>query len=135
MENISTDTEITELLSNWESVYKRGLLTFWILLLLHNNSTFPYEMNQKIEELSLGTMSADANSIYRALRRLEELRVVTSEMHRSNSGPDRRYYKLAEAGESLLAMFINRNLLVFQEQSVLDRIRTVLEDNGIEKEK
>ena len=130
-----TDTQITELLSNWESVYKRGLLTFWILLLLHKNSSFPYEINQKIEELSLGTMSADANSIYRALRRLEELGVVTSEMHASNSGPDRRYYKLAETGESLLAMFINRNLLVFQEQSVIDRIRTVLEDNGIEKEK
>jgi PadR family transcriptional regulator PadR len=121
-----------EMLANWESVYKRGLLTFWILLLLHDHPSFPYEINNEIEELSRGTISADGNSIYRALRRFEEMELVTSEIHTSKSGPDRRYYKLTEKGKILLAHFIHRNLLVFQDQSITDQLHNILKEAGIE---
>ena len=125
------DHELMELLTNWESVYKRGLLTFWILLLLYDRPSFPYEINNEIEKLSRGTMSVDMNSIYRALRRFEDMKLVISEMRMSTSGPDRRYYKLTEKGEILLANFINRNLLIFQDQSITDQFRNVLRGAGI----
>jgi DNA-binding PadR family transcriptional regulator len=126
------DDDFMEMLVNWESVYKRGLLTFWILLLLHDHPSFPYEINNEIEELSQGTMSADGNSIYRALRRFEEMGLVTSEIRISKTGPDRRYYELARRGRILLDHFIRRNLLVFQDSSIMERLQVVLE--GTSKE-
>lgn len=124
----SSELKLKEHLSNWESVYKRGLLTFWVLLLLDEKSSFPYEMNQEIESISKGTMSADGNSIYRALRRLEGMGLVTSAMEESNSGPDRRYYQITHDGKELLKTFISRNLMIFHEQSVFDRMCTVLQN-------
>lgn len=126
MTKSSSDTNAKEILSNWESVFKRGLLTFWILLLLHDQSSFPYEMNQEIEKISNGSMSADMNSIYRSLRRLENMGLVSSEMKQSNSGPNRRYYRLTQQGKELLKSFISRNIMTFHEQSVYDRISSVL---------
>jgi DNA-binding PadR family transcriptional regulator len=125
-----SDHELQELLSNWESVFKRGLLTFWILLLLHDHSSFPYEMNQEIEEISNGSMSADANSIYRALRRLEDTGLVSSKLHPSSSGPDRRYYRITDRGSMLLKAFISRNIMTFHERSVYDQIRKVLKSSN-----
>ncbi len=119
--------EVSELLGNWESVFKRGLLTFWILLLLHERPHYPYEMDDAVAASSDGAMSADSNSIYRALRRFESLGLVTSALRHSDSGPDRRYYRLTESGKNLLAHFIQRNLLIFQEKSLASRMQSVLD--------
>ncbi|MEW5829209.1 MAG: PadR family transcriptional regulator [Chloroflexota bacterium] len=114
-----------ELLSNWELVYKKGLLTFWILLLLHERASYPYEMNSEIASLSNGTLSADGNSIYRALRRFESLKIVQSEMRASETGPARRYYTLTTEGEALLAQFIERNICVFYDPAIKSRVEAV----------
>ncbi len=119
-------SETDELLTNWEQVYKKGLLTFWILLLLHQRPSYAYEMCGPITELSQGTVSADENSIYRALNRFEAIGIVTSELRVSNRGPQRRYYSLTENGALLLTLFIRRNVLVFQSPLVAERIQAVL---------
>ncbi len=119
--------EVPEMLASWESVFKRGLLTFWIQLLLHERPYYPYEMNDAITSASGEAMSADSNSIYRALRRFESLGLVTSALRHSDSGPDRRYYRLTESGKNLLAQFIQRNLLIFQEKSLASRMQSVLD--------
>ena len=75
-------------------IYKKGLLSFWILLLLHERSSYPFEMKPLIEEISQGTISADDNSIYRALNRFQEVGIVSSETQPSSQGPSRRYYSL-----------------------------------------
>jgi len=118
---------LTDLLSTWEEVYKKGLLTFWLLLLLHERPYFPYESGQAIRELSLETISADDNSIYRALYRFEGMGIVSSELQQSNTGPSRRYYSLTELGRQLLADFITRNILVFEQPAIAARIQAVLE--------
>jgi len=115
-----------ELLKNWEEVYKKGLLTFWILLFLFERPAYAYEASEAIGELSQGTLSADENSMYRALNRFEALGIVQSQMHQSNIGPARRYYSLTQTGLSLLAQFIQRNILVFETPHVMERIQAVL---------
>jgi PadR family transcriptional regulator PadR len=117
-----------ELLSNWEDVYKKGLLTFWLLLFLHQRPAYAYEAGASVEQLSLGTISVDENSIYRALNRFESLGLVGSELRDSDIGPKRRYYRLTRPGTNLLAEFINRNILVFENSAVRDRIQAVLKD-------
>lgn len=116
-----------ELLENWEEVYKKGLLSFWILLLLHNRRMYAYEMTVEITNVSQGTVTVDENSVYRALNRFESLGIVESEHERSGLGPARRYYQLTATGLLLLERFIQRNILVFESEPVRERIRAVLE--------
>ncbi|MBN2084955.1 MAG: PadR family transcriptional regulator [Anaerolineales bacterium] len=123
-----------QFLSNWEDVYKKGLLTFWLLLFLHQRPAYAYEAGAEVERLSQGTVHADENSIYRALNRFESLGLAKSELRESEIGPKRRYYSLSRAGSAILAGFINRNILVFDNPAVRNRIQAVLLENPAGKE-
>jgi DNA-binding PadR family transcriptional regulator len=123
----------SDLLIKWEETYKKGLLSFWILLLLYERPSYPYEMSAEVAKISQGTISVDDNSIYRALNRFEAVGIVRSELQQSNTGPQRRYYNLTHTGKTLLAQFIQRNIQVFEvfeTPSVSERITKVLEDGN-----
>jgi PadR family transcriptional regulator, regulatory protein PadR len=122
--------DIGELLNKWEETYKKGLLSFWILLLLYERPSYPYEMSAEVAKISQATISVDDNSIYRALNRFEVVGIVKSELQQSNSGPQRRYYGLTSKGKALLTEFIQRNIQVFETPSVAERITAVLENSG-----
>jgi len=123
--------EIDRLLLNWEEVYKKGLLTFWLLLLLHERAAYAYEINDAVQKISQGTISADNNSIYRALSRFETMGIVTSDLRQSDIGPARKYYGLSEKGVLLIGKFIQRNILLFETPLVAERIRTLLKSAGL----
>ena len=116
------EQELTTLLEQWEGVYKKGLLTFWVLLLLHERPMYVFEMGQALVTVSRGTMSADERSLYRALRRFERAGFVESEWQASDVGPQRRYYHLSELGTELLHRFTRRNILLFQEPDIAERL-------------
>jgi DNA-binding PadR family transcriptional regulator len=122
--------DIDELLNKWEETYKKGLLSFWILLLLYERPSYPYEMSAEVASISQGTISVDDNSIYRALNRFEAVGIVQSELQQSNTGPQRRYYSLTNKGKALLTEFIRRNIQVFEAPSVSERITTVLQNSN-----
>jgi DNA-binding PadR family transcriptional regulator len=106
------------LLEQWESVYKKGLLTFWLLLLLHDRPMYVFEMGQALAAISQGTVTADDKSLYRALRRFAATGLVESAWQPSAVGPRRRYYHLTELGTELLRRFVRRNVLIFQDPAV-----------------
>jgi PadR family transcriptional regulator PadR len=114
------------LLDQWESVYKKGLLTFWLLLLLCERPMYVFEMGEALTEISQGTMTADEKSLYRALRRFEAMALVESTWHRSDLGPRRRYYRPTPLGIQLLRRFVHRNILIFQEPAVASRLIPLL---------
>jgi PadR family transcriptional regulator PadR len=121
---------LEQLLENWESVYKKGLLTFWLLLLLDEKPSYPYEMSAAVQNISQGMITADENSIYRAIKRFEEMGLVLSQPQESKLGPTRKYYRLTEIGHELLRRFIERNIHVFEIPAVAERIQHVLENRG-----
>jgi DNA-binding PadR family transcriptional regulator len=125
------DENITDLLRAWEETYKKGLLSFWILLLLHERPSYPYEMSTIINGISQETISVDDNSIYRALNRFESIEIVRSELQQSELGPQRRYYNLTRKGFLLLGEFIQRNILVFETPDVAKRIQAVINSEKI----
>ena len=122
--------DVGELLNKWEESYKKGLLSFWILLLLYERPSYPYEMSAEVAKISQGTISVDDNSIYRALNRFESTGIVKSELQQSSTGPQRRYYSLTTMGENLLTVFIQRNIQVFETPSVSERIAAVLQNSS-----
>lgn len=121
-----TSKKLEQLLNQWEGTYKKGLLSFWLLLLLAQRKAYPYEMKAAIEELSQNSISADENSIYRALKRLAQSGIVDSEVQPSESGPNRRYFFLTVIGQELLTRFISRNILIFQHPIVADLIQKTI---------
>lgn len=121
--------DIGDLLNKWEETYKKGLLSFWILLLLNERSSYPYEMSAEVTKISQSTISVDDNSIYRALNRFESVGIVRSELQQSSTGPQRRYYSLTDTGKSLLTQFIQRNIQVFETPAVSERIANILQNS------
>ena len=115
------------LLDQWEGTYKKGLLTFWLLLLLHERPMYVFEMGQALVDASQGTITADGKSLYRALRRFERIGLVESAWLSTKVGPRRRYYHLSGLGTELLRRFIQRNLLVLQDPAVAKRLAAVIE--------
>jgi DNA-binding PadR family transcriptional regulator len=123
---VDKDT-LDTLLEQWESVYKKGLLTFWLLMLLDERPMYVLEMGEALVEASQGTIAADDKSLYRALRRFEAMGLVESTWQPSDVGPRRRYYHLTELGLALLRRFIQRNILLFQTPPIAQRLETLLE--------
>jgi PadR family transcriptional regulator, regulatory protein PadR len=123
--------EVDDLLKKWEEAYKKGLLSFWLLLLLHDQPAYAYELGATVSEVSQGTVTADDKSIYRALNRFQSLGLIQSELKVSKVGPQRRYYRLTEKGMALLTEFTRRNILVFESPSVTERIRAVLKNETV----
>jgi PadR family transcriptional regulator, regulatory protein PadR len=119
------NAKLAPLLLQWEDSYKKGLLSFWILLLLHGRTAYAYEMAAKVAEASRDTVVADEKSIYRALKRFEENGLVQSERQNSEIGPPRRYYRLTPLGERLLARFIERNIHIFTQPDIAAAIAAV----------
>lgn len=118
--------KLDALLSQWEEVYKKGLLSFWILLLLHREEMYAYEMTAVIADMSQGTMIVDEKSVYRALKRFEENQIIQSRLRKSDVGPPRRYFSLTEVGQALLLKFCQRNILIFQEPTVAVAIQDLI---------
>lgn len=110
--------QLDGLLLQWEEAYKKGLLSFWILLLLHQEEMYAYEMTAVISKMSKETLLVDEKSIYRALKRFEGNNIVQSSARKSNIGPPRRYFSLTSLGKELLIQFCQRNILIFQEPDV-----------------
>jgi DNA-binding PadR family transcriptional regulator len=125
-----TKSETTDLLHQWEESYKKGLLSFWILFSLTQRSMYAYEMKEEIVKFSQGSISADDNSIYRALKRFTRTELIKGKMSPSPSGPDRKYFSLTPLGTDLLRRFIERNILIFQSEPFIQAIQTYLDRNN-----
>ncbi len=121
----NNNVQIDQLLLQWEDSYKKGLLSFWMLLLLHGRTAYAYEMTAMIADMSQGSVVADEKSIYRALKRFEENGIVQSQRQSSEIGPPRRYYRLTPLGKKLLARFIERNIRIFVQPDVAAAIDSV----------
>lgn len=116
-------------LGQWEGVYKKGTLTFWLLLMLHQRPMYAFEMGPALTRISSGTLSADRKSLYRALRRFEDSGLVDSTWRLSDKGPRRRYYHLTPLGTELLRRFTRRNILILQEPTVAFGLARLMNGN------
>ena len=99
-----------ELLDGWEEIYKRGQLTLWILLALQDGPKHMAEIKAYIHGQTANVVTADDQSMYRALRRYNEAGMVTFSNEKISNGPDRKIYELTSVGQNVLSRFIERNI-------------------------
>jgi DNA-binding PadR family transcriptional regulator len=100
-----------ELLDGWEDVFKKGQLTLWIMLALKHGPKHMAEIKTFIGEATNGILSADDQSMYRALRRYYEVEMVDFTTEAGKNGPDLKVYKLTDTGLNVLNRFIDRNIV------------------------
>jgi PadR family transcriptional regulator, regulatory protein PadR len=74
----SSDLDAYEqkVLEGWEEIYKRGLLTMWLLLAVRDQPRYAAEIAEFVATHSSTTMTVDDRSLYRAMRRLKQLELV-----------------------------------------------------------
>jgi PadR family transcriptional regulator, regulatory protein PadR len=117
------DKYTEKLLSGWEETYKKGQLTFWLLLSIREERKYLDEIIEFVKKSTKGTISCEEQSVYRAFRKFYDAEIVDFEYREGNKGPDRKYYFLTPIGKELLEQFINRNMLIFYEPEIASKLR------------
>lgn len=102
---------IEGLVADWDDVYKKGQLTFWILLSIYDGKKYAAQINEFMYAATDGAFEVKEQSLYRALRRFSDMKLVSiMEEESPNSGPKRKYYQLTETGEKVLGTFVKLHM-------------------------
>ena len=84
----------------------RHMLQPTLLLMMHLGAAHGYELMERLKQY--GPENIDPSLIYRALHSLEEEGLVTSTWDEEKSqGPPRRVYSLTQAGDGMLAQYMD----------------------------
>ncbi len=110
---IVMDKYTEKLLTGWEETYKKGQLTFWLLLSIREEKKYLDEIIEFVKVSTKGTISCEEQSVYRAFRKFYDAEIVDFEYREGNKGPDRKYYFLTALGKELLNQFVSRNIHLF----------------------
>ncbi|HMR73265.1 MAG TPA: helix-turn-helix transcriptional regulator [Candidatus Saccharibacteria bacterium] len=101
--NIDLNDDEFQFLLSWEEVYKKGALTYRVLLLLNEER---YDAAQLYMRLQENDTSLNEHSLYRLLRRLYDVGVIdiAGKLGRN------KYYQISEKGARVLTVFTTRNI-------------------------
>lgn len=84
----------------------KGILEGCILKIIEKKEVYGYEMNIKLKEYGISTVSD--GTIYPLLLKLQKQELIVGEMRPSEEGPMRKYYKLTHKGKQQLDIFKNQ---------------------------
>ena len=102
-----------QLLEAWEETHKKGQLTLWIFLALRDGPKYVTEIRSFIETSTEGAILCEEQSLYRALRKFQQVEMTGFNPGKGEGGPDRKYYFLTPMGEEILDRFLDRNIRLF----------------------
>lgn len=102
-----------QLLEAWEETHKKGQLTLWIFLALRDGAKYVSEIKTFIEVNTNQTIICEEQSLYRALRKFQQVEMIGFNPGKGQGGPDRKYYYMTPMGEDILDLFIERNIRLF----------------------
>ncbi len=113
-----------KLLRAWEEVYKKGQLTFWIFIALKEGPKHMAAIKEFISIFTHGTIEADDQSMYRALRRYQTAEMLAFKTIPGDGGPDRKVYELTIIGRRVLDSFTERNITAIFYQPAMQKLIT-----------
>ncbi|ADU29303.1 PadR family transcriptional regulator [Evansella cellulosilytica] len=80
----------------------KGILEGCILAIISKHHVYGYELSMKLQQFGL---QVSEGSIYPVLLRLQKEKLISGEMQKSPSGPNRKYYFLTNEGKEALQDF------------------------------
>lgn len=99
-----------------DSQLKRGILNICILQLLKQEDRYGYDVIKLIQEFFPDT---EESTLYAILRRLNKEEFTEMYYSEVSNGPQRKYYKITEKGETCLKEYITSWHQIEQIFSVL----------------
>lgn len=115
---------ISDIVADWDEVYKKGQLTLWILIALFDGKKYAQEIALFMSNATNGSFIVTEQSLYRALRRFRTLGLVTLQKEPSpEGGTDRKYYSLTESGEEVLRRFVVLHITPLQSSHIQHLIK------------
>ncbi len=100
-----------DLLNVWDREYKKGFLSYLVLLMVKDQPGYGYEIFRKLSD----KMNLQISSVYHVLNRMERKRLVEFQWMISNKGPKRKYYSITENGEKLIEKFTFKSIIPIME--------------------
>jgi DNA-binding PadR family transcriptional regulator len=85
---------------------KMFFLESCLLVLLHRASGYGYSLMDGLKEFGFQTEEMDISILYRALRELEAVGLISGAWGEDSLGPQRRMYTITLQGESALAEWV-----------------------------
>ena len=117
---------VERLVLEWDDVYKKGQLSFWVLLAIYEDKKYAVEITDFMKAVSNGDFVVKEQSLYRALRRFKSMGLVTiSEEDSPTSGPKRKYYGLSPIGIAVLKEFTIRNIKPLRSPQITSLLNAV----------
>src|ERR687886_893939 len=89
-----------------QSGMKVGAVSLWLLILLSERPMYGYEIIKELGKRFCGYWKPKTGTIYPALEKLEQDKLVTSQREFREEGPDRKHYALAKKGEAQLSQSV-----------------------------
>jgi PadR family transcriptional regulator, regulatory protein PadR len=80
----------------------------WILLILSEGPNYGYNVIQRLDEMFSGFWKPKAGTVYPAIEKLMERRLITVRVEHRDDAPDRHYYTITPAGEKSLRSGMDR---------------------------
>lgn len=117
-------TNESQLLGDWEDVFKQGLLTFWALTALKDTALTVEDIGKEIGRLTKGSYIPAEQTLYRVLRKYSQMNLVQFNEVVGNKGPKKKLYSLTKFGNKMLIDFTKRNIELFQ----IEKIKNILSD-------
>jgi PadR family transcriptional regulator PadR len=77
-----------------------------LLVMLHRGEAHGYSLLNGLDEFGFNLDRLDPSLVYRALREMEAVGLVTSEWGEESQGPQRRVYRITQEGEQYLAQWV-----------------------------
>lgn len=79
-----------------------------ILLLLKEEPAHGYSLLKKLSRIGVVGPDMDPSPIYKTLRWFEDIGLAVSEREKGERGPDRKVYRITDAGDEALSFFASR---------------------------
>jgi PadR family transcriptional regulator PadR len=92
---------MTETIQKFNAI-RKGLLEFLILKIISADKAYVADMMKKLAQTDFATQEG---TLYPLLSKMRREELVDYEWQESDSGPPRKYYKLAPKGKAQLAEF------------------------------
>ena len=117
---------IDELVADWDDVYKKGQLTLWVLLAVVEGKKYAAQISDFMFEATGGSFEVKEQSLYRALRRFDDMGLVRISLEESPSGgPKRKYYELTNEGVAVVGRFVEINIAPLLQPKIITLLQSV----------
>lgn len=104
-----------------------------LLVMLHRSKAHGYSLLNGLNEFGFKPGQLDPSLVYRALREMEEIGLVTSEWDQDSLGPQRRVYSIAKEGEQYLVSWMEDLRRTRQEIDTLIAAYERVEQKNVKK--